>query len=667
MLGPTAARIARLSVPLSAKLQVSFLVLIVVLLATAGVSLHALADMREHAIQLDRLNGAVRVALGLDHSILVQEHLSSMFLLTSEEAYAGKLEAEHRRFRELLDRLPPDGTRADRVGRIAEAFGRFEAAARQVRALHRASAREPAERLHVAHEHAIAHEIEALTKAVVARLTALQAAQQAEILSAQRRANWTVAAFFLLSVVLALGLGSLLARSILDPLRRVGDALDRIAGGDFTVMADVPNRDELGALVTHVNGMSRRLADLYARERQAAQALQEQLATLERTQAQLRQAQKMEAVGRLAGGIAHDFNNLMTVIGGRAELMLGSLPPGHPARRDAELVTRTADRAAALTRQLLAFSRKQVLQPRVLEVDALVEGLAPVLQRLIGEHITLVTRLGAGRGRVKADPTQLEQVLLNLAVNARDAMPDGGRLTIETAPAAPGGVGAGLPPTGGPGVTLAVRDTGVGMDAEVRSHIFEPFFTTKGPGQGTGLGLAMVYGIVSQSGGLIAVDSEVGRGTAVTIWLPCVEEPAPPAPADERAHDPLPGGETVLLVEDEPDVRQFAREVLERHGYTVLCAADGEEALTVERAAGVALELLVTDVVMPRRGGPDLAREVAARRPGLKVLYMSGYADAALGPGYALPPDARLLPKPFTPDQLARAVRGVLGPPGPVA
>ncbi len=379
-------------------------------------------------------------------------------------------------------------------------------------------------------------------------------------------------------------------------------------------------------------------------------------------EAQLRHAQKMEAVGRLAGGVAHDFNNLLTVITGRSQLLLLKLPPESPMRRDVELVEETAHRASALTRQLLAFSRKQMVQPRVVDVNEVVRGMETMLSRLIGEDISLATRLDATAGCVRADPAQLEQMIVNLAVNARDAMPLGGRLTLET-----GFVRidegfarqhVGLRP--GPHVRLTVRDTGVGMDGLIKAHLFEPFFTTKGPGKGTGLGLATVYGIVTQSGGAIRVDSEPGQGATFTIDLPRVD-----APADLRGDPAIPtaaphGSETVLLVEDEPEVRGLARDILHQQGYTVLEAADGDEALRIGREHGGPIHLLVTDVVMPQMGGRELADHLKAGRRETKVLYVSGYTDDAILHQGVSETGTAFLPKPFTASDLAHKVREVL-------
>ena len=384
----------------------------------------------------------------------------------------------------------------------------------------------------------------------------------------------------------------------------------------------------------------------------------------------LLQAQKMEAIGRLAGGVAHDFNNLLTIIHGRCEILLKRLEPGTKPIQDMELIQRTALRAAALTKQLLAFSRQQVLQPQILSVNAAVSDSVSMLRRLIGEDITLVTLPGAPRDSVKADRTQLEQVLMNLAINARDAMPRGGRLVIETAEAELDEVFVREHPDASIGahVRLSVADDGIGMSPEVVARIFEPFFTTKDKGRGTGLGLSMVYGIVKQHNGCIGVRSVVGKGTAFDIYLPHVDESTvEPAEPEVERRSTTEGTETILLVEDEADVRELAREILEMAGYTVLEAPTGTDALRLCAQHRDEICLLLTDVVMPQMSGPDLARQVEEIRPGTKVVYMSGYTDDALGHHGVLDPGIVLLPKPFTPDGLLRGLRQALDAPAPGA
>src|SRR5216117_2818854 len=377
---------------------------------------------------------------------------------------------------------------------------------------------------------------------------------------------------------------------------------------------------------------------------------------------QLRQSQKMEAVGQLAGGIAHDFNNLLTAILGSTQLLLHNTPPGDPRREDAEEIRHAGLRAAELTRQLLAFSRRQVLAPKVLDVNAVVANMDRMLRRLLGEDVELVTSLQPAAGTVNADPGQLEQVLLNLAVNARDAMPGGGRLSIGTTRVTlhEEHVERRHRMPAGDYVSLAVADTGVGMDETTQAHLFEPFFTTKEVGKGTGLGLATVYGIVKQSGGYIWVYSEPAHGTTVKVYLPRVPGVAEaPAPASEP-QQVRGGDETVLLVEDAAPVRTLARRSLEARGYRVLDAADGPSALELSARHAGGIDILVTDVVMPGMSGRELAERLAPARPSMKVLYTSGYTDDAMVRQGVLNAGVAFLQKPFVPDTLARKVREVL-------
>ena len=411
----------------------------------------------------------------------------------------------------------------------------------------------------------------------------------------------------------------------------------------------------------HEVSEARRLAqEAYARRLE--QEVAERTRALEESQRQLLQSQKMDAVGQLAGGIAHDFNNLLTVIRGRSEILLSRLAERDPARHQVELINRTADRAAALTQQLLAFSRKQILQPVAVDLNAVVARIEPMLRPLIGEHVTISTTLDPALGTVSADPTQLDQVIVNLAVNARDAMPDGGQITLCTANVELGDAEVRQHPWVQPGryVMLEVGDTGVGMDAPTQARIFDPFFTTKGPGKGTGLGLSTVYGIVKQSGGSIWVDSQPGRGTTFRIVLPRVKTPAPAPAASPAPPAPGRGSETILLVEDEGDLRALAREILETQGYTVLAAGDPEEALRLIAGFGGRIHLLLTDVVMPKMSGRELASRLAPARPDMKVLYMSGYTDDAIIHHGVLDPGFAFLSKPFTPGALASKVREVL-------
>ena len=380
-------------------------------------------------------------------------------------------------------------------------------------------------------------------------------------------------------------------------------------------------------------------------------------------ESQFLQAQKLEAVGRLAGGVAHDFNNLLTAILSCADMLQDRLPPADPGREEVEEIQTAARRAATLARQLLTFSRRQVIQPRVLDLNEVVTGMDRMLCRLIGEDVALVAICGPDLGRVKADPGQIEQVIVNLAVNARDAMPEGGQLTIETANVEVEEGGA----IGRPGVSagayvmLAVRDTGHGMDAETQSHLFEPFFTTKETGKGTGLGLSTVYGIVKQAGGDIRVQSEPGKGSTFEIYFPRTDQD-PEWEYSGRAVPVGRGTETILLVEDEPQVRTLTARTLRAAGYEVLEAPDGEEALRVAAAAD-RIDVLVTDLVMPRVGGEAVARQLGAARPGMKVLIVSGYPERGMvypNPGQGW----RFLQKPYAPDALAREIRHLIDTPG---
>jgi len=390
-----------------------------------------------------------------------------------------------------------------------------------------------------------------------------------------------------------------------------------------------------------------------------------------RLEDQLRHSQKMEAVGQLAGGVAHDFNNLLMLIQAHNEHLRDGLESNHPARKDAVQIENAVTRAAALTGQLLAFSRKQVLRPKVLDLNAVLADVAKMLHRLIGENIEVKVEPAAALGRIKADPGQMEQVILNLAVNSRDAMPHGGRLTIETSDVELDEDDSrdleGAPP--GKYVMLTVSDTGSGMDIETQAHIFEPFFTTKAPGKGTGLGLATVYGVVKQSDGWIWVDSEPGRGTTFKIHLPRVEESeaeelrAQTQPATVPALATAPKGtETVLVVEDQDGIRDIVGESLRRNGYKVLIAVDGNEALQMASTYSDPIHLLVTDLVMPNIGGQELAQRLTPLRPQMKVLFMSGYSEQSAN-SEDIASSATVLQKPFSLDALARNVRRVLDQP----
>src|ERR1700691_423940 len=373
---------------------------------------------------------------------------------------------------------------------------------------------------------------------------------------------------------------------------------------------------------------------------------------------QLRQAAKMEAVGMLAGGIAHDFNNLLTIINGYSHILLNAIPEADPNHSAVEQIMKAGERAATLTRQLLSHSRRQVLQPKLLNLNQLLTGMEAMLRRLIGEDIELRSAPGREIGQIHADPGQIEQVVMNLAVNARDAMPNGGALTIETSAVELAAHYAFANGAMKPGkyVALTVGDNGSGMDAETRAHLFEPFFTTKAQGQGTGLGMTTVFSVVKQSGGCMEVYSEPGTGTSVKVYLPRGDQP-PAAETEAPLAKAARGTETILLVEDEEQVRNLVRDTLRREGYKVLDAPSAVEARRIAGAYKGPIHLLISDVVMPKEGGRELAASLAERRPAMKVLYMSGYTDQADGPPAGA---SGFIQKPFTPAALSSKVREIL-------
>jgi two-component system cell cycle sensor histidine kinase/response regulator CckA len=393
----------------------------------------------------------------------------------------------------------------------------------------------------------------------------------------------------------------------------------------------------------------------------AVQGIARDITGRKQLEEQFRQAQKMEAVGLLAGGIAHDFNNLLTAITGYSSLSLRKIPREDPLRRNLEEIKSASERAAALTSQLLAFSRKQVLKPSILDLSEVIADIDSLLRRITRENVELVMDLDPALGSVSADRGQIEQVVINLAINARDAMPDGGRLLIKTENVFVDGARepGQIPGKVGAWVKLSVADSGHGMDAATQQRIFEPFFTTKGPGEGTGLGLSMVHGTVTQSGGEIGVTSTVGSGTTFEIYLPRIDEDTDELkPAEMREERPR-GEETILLVEDENAIRELVREFLIEFGYTVIEASGGEEAISHFRGHVGKIDLLLADVSMPRMNGPQLRDELLKLDPGLKTLFMSGFADDILSksdPNSKTP----LIDKPFTPDALAKKVREVL-------
>ena len=463
--------------------------------------------------------------------------------------------------------------------------------------------------------------------------------------------------FLIIFGIAAVGLGGLLVYFIsgnfTKPLRSLLEGVRALEKGDYSYQLSLKGGDELAHVTRAFDSMRGTLQHNEAQRKQLED--------------DLRQSQKMDALGRLAGGVAHDFNNLLTVIKGNSDIALDQIKPGEPARANCEQISKVADRAASLTRQLLAFSRRQILQPKVLDLNDLVMESSRLLKRLLREDIEFSVRFGESLGRVLADPGQIEQVLLNLTVNAADAMPEGGTLLIEThnvtvdarysrthQPVKPGQY-----------VMLAVTDSGTGMTEEIKTRIFEPFFTTKEPGKGTGLGLATVYGIVNQSSGYIHVDSAAGAGTRFEIYLPQTKEQllanhTPEQLATHRRHR-----ETVLLAEDEEAVRALTCEFLQSAGYHVLTAADGVEALEIAERLSGSIQLLVTDVVMPRMRGPELAERMKMRLPNLKVVFISGYSEELHGSAESLN-GGSFVQKPFSRDLLLKALNDVLQPEKPI-
>jgi len=435
-----------------------------------------------------------------------------------------------------------------------------------------------------------------------------------EALAYLEKENQVLGGLGILAVLAGGALVFIISDKFTRPLARLFEGVLALEKGDHLYPLEADGWDEVAHVTRAFNRMRRTLKSNASQKQQLEE--------------QLRQAQKMEAVGRLAGGVAHDFNNLLTIIKGHGDLMLDKLQPSDPLQRNATQIEKAADRAAALTRQLLAFSRMQVLEPKVLDLNALVSEMCSLLKRLVREDISFTFRAGESLGRVKADPGQLEQVIMNLTVNACDAMPTGGKLTVETRNVLVDEAFAKTrtPLMMGEYVRLSVEDTGHGMDAATKARIFEPFFTTKEMGKGTGLGLATVYGVVKQSGGCIWVESEPGQGTQFEVYLPVVNEVEECSTQEGRAKGVAHHSESVLIVEDEEAVRELAAEFMKSAGYKVLTARDGQEAVDVAKSSGP-IRVLVTDIVMPNMRGPELAKRLKASRKDLRIVYMSGYLD----------------------------------------
>ena len=461
------------------------------------------------------------------------------------------------------------------------------------------------------------------------------------------RLNRLLLGLFLIAAIVGAGLVFLISDTFTRPLAALVGGVRALEQGDFTYPLEADGGDEVAQVTRAFDGMRTTL--------QRNQSQREEL------EGQLRQSQKMEAMGRLAGGVAHDFNNLLTVIKGHSDLLLDRMDPSEPLRGSSQQIAKAADRAAALTRQLLIFSRKQVLQPQILDLNATVSEMGKLLKRLVREDIEFSFRPGESLGRLKADPGQIEQVIMNLVVNSCDAMPNGGKLSIETYNLTVSDEFASVRNSIGPGnyVVLAVTDTGCGMDAATKAHIFEPFFTTKEAGKGTGLGLATVYGVVNQSNGGIWVDSEPGRGARFEIYLPRVNAPLAAQCEGKRLANGRARSATVLIVEDEEAVLELASEFLRTAGYNVLTAEDGANALAIAENLQQPIHVLVTDIVLPKMRGPELAERVKRIRPGVKVVYMSGYLEYDKKAGQFLEEGA-FLQKPYTRDALIAKVDEIL-------
>ncbi len=467
-----------------------------------------------------------------------------------------------------------------------------------------------------------------------------------------RRLNDLLLGLGLIAIIAGGALIFLISDSVTQPLAALLQGVHALERGNFTYPLKAKGRDELAELTRAFDGMRGTL--------QRNEAQREQL------ESQLRQAQKMDALGRLAGGVAHDFNNLLTVIRGHSELLLDRLQPSDTLFRSSEQIRKTADRAASLTRQMLAFSRMQVLQAKVLDLNELIVEMGKLLRRLVREDIEFALKLGDSLSRVKADPGQIEQVLLNLTVNASDAMPLGGKLTIETQNIVVDAVYARTRPSvpWGSYVMIGVSDTGHGMDEATKARIFEPFFTTKEPGKGTGLGLATVYGVVKQSEGFIWVESSVGDGTRFEIYLPQSSEPQTVETASPSATPVVTHRETVLVVEDEQAVRELACEFLKCAGYSVVTAENGLEALETAKRFGKSVQVVLTDIVMPKMRGPEMAKQLKSVLPDVKIVYMTGYLEQRDGSDEFLQ-DAYFLQKPFTRESMVRGVAQAMKREGP--
>jgi signal transduction histidine kinase len=719
-LRPVVDLVARIPISVHMKLFIGFLAGSLLILAMAGLNLIVIEQMNQKVNERSYLQESLDRARQMDHLVTSQSHYRAMALLTPAEFWNDEITLAKMEFSEHLARLEAlkeanHQGRDKSFGGITEINERYAQSSERVLGLYQSGDLDGALKLHIDEEHLISHELEGAMREVIADANLRRAAALEGFQADKELLTRIVWGFSLISLLTAMLLGLAISWAFIRPLRIIDRMVASIAGGDFTQRVKVTNGDEFGQLGQNINSMSGKLSSLYnkvqleLKERMQAEAalldaranlevkveertrqlqsaneqLHQEISDRQYIEEQLLQAQKMDALGRLVGGIAHDFNNLLTPIMGYAQMGVTALPPGHDVTNYFQEIHNAAERGGGLIRQLLVFSRQQAIELKTINLNDVLANVDQMLRRLIREDTQLVTVLAPDLGLVKADAGLIEQVLMNLVINACDAMPDGGVVTIETCnvetcnvetcnieicEAAPGDIEAaakGVAP-GRPGVLLSVSDTGTGMTEEIKSHIFEPFFTTKEVGRGTGLGLSICYGIVEQINGRIEVASEPDRGTVFKLLLEGVEEEINSV-TESPVANPLPRGiETVVLAEDDLLVRRFVSRILRELGYTVLEAANGSEALGVLsihselKDPAPEIGLLLSDVGMPEMDGIELARRVRVKYPNIPVILVSGHLDHTVPENRAFYDETFFLQKPFTPMELALRIREVL-------